>query len=283
MPVHAEHRRPLTRLAAVVAAASLAFTACAGSDDEDATADDTTTDTAADTTDNVDDTAADTAAPTTDTATDTDAASTTTTADTAPSTTDADTAADDPATGDDGEDAGAVTVPAGDDGTIVVGSIDELPQECVDALADFLQAIEPAVSEIDWDAATVADFEAVSEEIADEGDAFDATGACGEFDLGDDEAIQSLIDFAEEEAPGVIGWLEFIQEVSTPSDTGAAAELTTCDDAIAYMEDLLGDGVSIDDLPAADFAQASTALDVIFSECTEEQAAEILDLIQPGA
>ena len=43
--------------------------------------------------------------------------------------------------------------------------LDDIPQECRDLIGDFLREIEPLVSDIDWENATMADLERLGDVI----------------------------------------------------------------------------------------------------------------------
>ena len=105
-----------------------------------------------------------------------------------------------------------------DDDVVIVDDVSELPPECVDLLADFLKLIEPAVSDIDWDTATLGDFQAISDELEgqfEEMDARELELGCDNYDLSSDQAsMEAAIAIAEEEAPGAVGWLEFVASLS---------------------------------------------------------------------
>lgn len=247
--------RSSSRIVAVLAASSLVIAACSGGDGE---ADNFTT-------------APQTTAPSSP-------ATSTTTVTTAPATS--------PSTSASTTDPVVVqtTVPSTDVDTsgetdedvVIVDDLDDVPEECRAALADFLREIEPVVSEVDWDTATLADFETISTEIEDEGEAFDqANEACDEtFDFSSDEAsFAAMIEFAEQEAPGTIGWLEYLSALTSDDSTEGAPE--TCDEAIAYLDTLIAEGIgSMNELTADQFGLVTASFNVISTQCTPEQLDE---------
>lgn len=248
--------RSITRLA-IAAIAALTVTACAGGDDEAESAEATTT-------------VADTAEPTTT------VTETTTVATTQPTTT---TPATEPTTVPP-----TTTMPVDDTGAEtdtdvqIIDDFGDVPAECRNALADFLRTVEPVVSDIDWDTATMADFEQISTELEDEGTAFDAaTEDCDDFDFAsDEESLQAMIDFAEEEAPGTVGWLEFVGAIAFPGEDNAAAAMT-CEDAIAYFDELIADGATtMSSLPVSELADITAVLNVITTDCDFEVMDEFL-------
>lgn len=257
--VSRSHRssRSFRRAGAVAAVAALSLAACGGGDDDDEAAATTAASTSPDTT---------TATTATTTAT-TAPSPTTTSPVTSPATTMATS----------GE-----TMTDDDDDRVIISGLDELPQECVDAVAEFLRRIEPIVSDIDWDAATLTDFDSISDELEAESDILDEPGtACDDFDFAsDEESLQALIEFAEDEAPGVVGWLEFIGQFSAdPTADTSADGPQTCDEAIAYIEALADDGTPMSSIPLSELGPITQAFNVISTDCDATTAAEFFDRV----
>lgn len=197
------------------------------------------------------------------------------------------TPADDAGSDDGGDDDGASVSGPADDGddsdgdTISVSSLDDIPQVCRDLMSDFLKDVEPIVSPIDWDNATLADFETISAEFEARADQFDAdsdaTGECDNIDMEDDESFDLLIEFAQDEAPGTVGFLSFISEfvdaAATALDGGAAgSSIETCDEAIAFMDGLMANYDSMEEVPVTELTAMADVATVIFT-CTPEQMA----------
>jgi hypothetical protein len=166
-----------------------------------------------------------------------------------------------------------------DDDVVIVDDVSELPPECVDLLADFLKVIEPAVSDIDWDTATLGDFQAISDDLEgqfEEMDARELELGCDNYDLSSDQAsMEAAIAIAEEQAPGTVGWLEFIASLSADMSTEADPSLD-CEGAIAYIDGLIAEGSTMTDVPFSEVSRITQALGVITSDCTPEQADEFL-------
>lgn len=165
-----------------------------------------------------------------------------------------------------------------DDSTTTVSRIDDIPEVCRDLMAEFLRDIEPIVSPIDWDTATLTEFETISTEFEARADQFDAdsdaTGECDDIDLDDDEGFDVLVEFAEQEAPGTAGFLTFIGEfaaaaVDATTGTGDAA-FTTCDGAIAFIDGIMSEYDSMEDVPVSEITALAGIATVIFT-CTPEQ------------
>ena len=171
--------------------------------------------------------------------------------------------------------------------TIEIDDFGDLPEECRNLFADFLRQIEPTVSEIDWDNATMADFESLSTEMQTQSDSFDeeiAAANCDDYDIGESaESIQAMIDFAEDEAPGTVGYLEFLasflEDLSgdgSGADMGAADVPTDCEGAIAYVDALIAEHDTMMDMPVNSMMAVSTAVTNISSNCPADQAQEFL-------
>ena len=121
-----------------------------------------------------------------------------------------------------GGDGGADTTLAETTTTVVDGSagtVDfaDMPQECIDALVGYLRAIEPAVEGVDFESATGEDLEAMGTEL--EALSEDYTTAIEDLDCpdpsgSDDDAFAAIIELAEQEAPGTVGYLQWVQSLA---------------------------------------------------------------------
>lgn len=175
-------------------------------------------------------------------------------------------------TGDEGGSSGA-------DELVVITSVDELPQPCIDVLRESLEAVDPVVKDIDWETATVAQLEAISEDIAAATEALDAdvdTTECERYTLGeDDTGFGITIALAQRDVPGTVGWLMFLREINTPLSESALADLPTdCDGAIAYMDSVVEEGVTMREMQISDVTEIGQVLTTISTVCSPEQNAE---------
>lgn len=195
------------------------------------------------------------------------------------------TPSDDAGSDDGGDDNGASVSGLADDDsdgdTISASSLDDIPQVCRDLMSDFLKDIEPIVSPIDWDNATLADFETISAEFEARADQFDAdsdaAGECDNIDMEDDDSFNILIDFAQDEAPGTVGFLTFISSfvdaaASAMGDTATGGAVETCEEAIAFMDGLMENYDSMEEVPVSELTAMADIVTVIFT-CTPEQMA----------
>lgn len=174
-----------------------------------------------------------------------------------------------------------------DGGNVVISDFNDLPKECRDLMTSFLKDIEPTVSQVDWDNATMADLEALAVDLEDPstqiGDDMTAAG-CDDFDFGanDEASFDLAIDLAEREAPGVVGWLEFIRDVSSSFDTDTGVPTNAdipedCDGAIAYVKDLMSQSASMTELPVDELMNVSSAMLAIQSQCSIQETATFFE------
>lgn len=173
-----------------------------------------------------------------------------------------------------------------DDGdTVFVDDISELPDECVDLVTDMLQEIEPLVSEIDWETASLDDLEALMAEVEDEFEALDEIeedSGCARYEFADDaESFDAMLELAEEEAPGAVGWLTFIRDMfaTMPGSGEDAAEggPADCDEAIAYLEDVIAEGGTMSSLPLSEVTAVSQAFTVVTTDCDAATMGEFIE------
>lgn len=174
-----------------------------------------------------------------------------------------------------------------------IESIDDIPEQCRDLLADFLREIEPVVSPIDWQTATMSEFEQVGadfETFADEFDAASEEAGCNDLDFVGDSEIDLIVEIAEDVAPGAVGFLEFITiaqrqvtaEVSEgDGDTAGADAIDDCDEAVDFVQGLVDDYDSVAEVPASDLLRFQT-LATVLTTCSPEQleffdSAEVTD------
>jgi hypothetical protein len=171
----------------------------------------------------------------------------------------------------------------GDDGTDAgpIRSISDVPEVCRKEMAGFLRAIEPIVSSTDWESATMDDFQGIADEFAAKSEEFAAASAasCDNLDFVGENESELLIEFAQDEAPGVVGFLEFLSAlgaVGTDGDSGDSGDaglggtLKNCDEALTFIQHLADTYNSMADVPASElfkFSQFST----VIGTCTPAQ------------
>lgn len=155
-----------------------------------------------------------------------------------------------------------------------VGSVDDMPAECVDALREYLQAIEPVVEGIDFQSLTQTDFEAVSEDLATATEGFEErTESCPDLDVSTTESFSIIREFAEEEAPGTVAYFAFLEDFVGALESGGNAS-GDCETDIAAFQEFVDRGGSMADLTAAEVAEASTLMSSIGANCSDERFLE---------
>lgn len=155
-----------------------------------------------------------------------------------------------------------------------VGSVDDMPAECIDALREYLQAIEPVVEGIDFQSLTQNDFEAVSEDLEAATEGFEErTESCPDLDVSTAESFSIIREFAEEEAPGTVAYFTFIEDFVGALESGGNAS-GDCETDIAAFQEFVDRGGSMADLTAAEVAEASTLMSSIGANCSDERFQE---------
>jgi len=157
-------------------------------------------------------------------------------------------------------------------------SFDDMPAECVEALVGYLRAIEPVVENADFESATAADLEAlgtdieaVSEEFSTQIEELD----CPDLEEADDEqALAAVIALAEREAPGTVGYLEWIQSFASVAESFEASG--DCETDIAALQGIIDENPSMADLPMGQVVEVGGLVASISTVCSPERAEEFL-------
>ncbi len=165
---------------------------------------------------------------------------------------------------------------ASDDGVVIV-NLGDLPAECRQIMGDFLREIEPIVNAIDWQNATLGsldEFETTFDEPSNRLDVDMEASGCDQYNFGPEteDGMAFTIELARVEAPGVIGWLEFIRDLGDVGDPvdGVPAD---CDGAIAFVAELIENSSGMSEVPLAQFIGVTSVITTIQTECPPEQAA----------
>lgn len=179
-----------------------------------------------------------------------------------------------------GGDGGADTTLAETTTTVVedsAGTVDfaDMPQECIDALVGYLQAIEPAVEDVDFETTTGDDLEAMGTEL--EGLSEEYTTAIEDLDCpdpsgSDEEAFAAIIELAEQEAPGTVGYLEWIQGLAT--GFGDAEVSGDCETDISALRAIIEENSSMSDLTMTEVVQVGSLVASVSTACSPETAEE---------
>jgi hypothetical protein len=165
---------------------------------------------------------------------------------------------------------------AGSDDTITVSDLGDMPPKCIELLSKFLKKIEPTVSKIDWDKATLADFETFGDTFQAEADSFDtdtSAAGCDKYNLegSDQKQFEQMAALAQSEAPGTVKFLKFLNSLSDSATSGGSLP-ADCDGTIAEIEPFLSGGGTMKDLTIADVTRVSQLLTAVRSNCTSEES-----------
>ena len=157
------------------------------------------------------------------------------------------------------------------------GTVDfaDMPQECIDAVVGYLQAIEPAVEDVDFDTTTGEELEAMGTEL----DALseDYTTAIEDLDCpdpsgSDEDAFAAIIELAEQEAPGTVGYLQWVQGLAT--GLGDAEVSGDCETDISALRAIIEENSSMSDLTMTEVVQVGSLVASVSTACTPERAEE---------
>jgi hypothetical protein len=151
-----------------------------------------------------------------------------------------------------------------------------MPEACIDALVGYLQAIEPAVEGVDFENLSVDELDAVSSEVDDlsgemtaEMEDLDCPDPLG----SDDEALSAVIDLAEQEAPGTVGYLEWLAAFA--AGFGEGSEVSgDCESDIAALEGIIAEAGAMSDLTMTQVVEVGSLVASISTACSPERAEE---------
>jgi hypothetical protein len=180
-------------------------------------------------------------------------------------------------TTNDGSGGSTGSVAEATDDTVTVDDFGDMPAECVDLLASFLRKIEPTVSSIDWDEATLADFEAFGEEFEADSTSFDAqisAAGCNRYSLSgsDDRQFEQIAELAAAEAPGTVGFLQFLNSLASSATATSEPIPSDCAGTIAAVEEFLARGGSMQDLTMAELTRLGQLMTGVSDNCTAEES-----------
>jgi hypothetical protein len=153
----------------------------------------------------------------------------------------------------------------------------DMPQECIDAFVQFLQAIEPVVQDFDFQTATLDDMEAIGTEleaVSDEQMAEMESLNCPDVSATDEESFAAMIDIAEREAPGTVPYFRWIEEIS--ASFGGEGGTGDCETDIEALEAVIADNDTMGDLTFGEVQQVGALMTSITTACSPERAAEFL-------
>lgn len=160
--------------------------------------------------------------------------------------------------------------------TITVDNFGDMPPKCIELLGGFLKKIEPTVSKIDWDKATLADFDEFGKQFQTETDAFDsqtAAAGCDKYNLSgsDEKQFQQMAELASAEAPGTLGFIKFLGALSASATATDGSIPADCAGTIALIEPYLANG-TMKDLTMAQVTALGQLMNGVSTNCTSEEA-----------
>jgi hypothetical protein len=172
---------------------------------------------------------------------------------------------------------GTATSIKGSDDTITVDNFGDMPKECIDLLSTFLKKIEPTVSAIDWDTTTYGDFTAFGAKFQPESDSFDAqteAAGCNKYNLSgsDDTQFKQMSELAATEAPGTVGFLKFLNDLTVSAKATGGSIPTDCAGTIAAIEPILAKGGTMKDLTMVEFTTFGQLMSGVNKNCTSDES-----------
>jgi hypothetical protein len=157
------------------------------------------------------------------------------------------------------------------------GTVDfaDMPEECIDALVGYLQAIEPAVEGIDFEATTGADLETLGTELAELSEDYTTTIEdldCPDPAGSDEEAFAAIIELAEQNAPGTVGYLQWVQ--SSMAGFEGAEVSGDCEADISALRAIIDENSSMSDLSMTEVVQVGSLVASVSTNCSADRAEE---------
>ena len=170
---------------------------------------------------------------------------------------------------------------SGDDGSGV--GLGDVPQECVDLFTEYLQEIEPVVSEVDWETADMSAMEEVGAALEVSSEEYETAiteAGCDDIDVNatDEESFQFLMELAENNAPGTVAYLAMIQQMAEGFGEGSDIQVSgDCETDIATLQALVDEGGTMSDRPIADLGAVTGLLTSVAANCSPERSAEFFE------
>jgi hypothetical protein len=173
--------------------------------------------------------------------------------------------------------ASSETSVAGSDDTITVSDLGDMPPKCIELLGKFLKQIEPTVSKIDWDKATLADFEAFGDSFKTESDSFDqetSKAGCDKYNLegSDEKQFGQMAALAQSEAPGTVDFLKFLNSLSAAATATGGSVPADCDGTIAEIEPFVSAGGTIKDMTMVEYTRLGQLISAVQVNCSTEES-----------
>lgn len=166
---------------------------------------------------------------------------------------------------------------AGSSDTILVDNLGDMPPKCIELLGKFLKQIEPTVSKIDWKKATLAEFEAFGNSFKAESDSFDketTAAGCDKYNLqgSDKKQFEQMAALAKSEAPGTLGFLQFLNSLSATASATGGSVPADCNGTIAEIEPFVSGGGTMKDLTMVEVTRLGQLMTAVRANCTAEES-----------
>jgi len=167
---------------------------------------------------------------------------------------------------------------AGSDDTITVNELSDMPPKCVELFSKFLKQIEPTVSKIDWDKATLAEYEKLGDSFKAASDSFGketSAAGCDKYNLegSNEKQFEQVVALAKSEAPGTLGFISFLKSLaSAATASGGGSIPSDCDGTIAEIETFIKAGGTMKDLTMTEVTRLGQLMTAIGTNCTSDQA-----------
>jgi hypothetical protein len=152
-----------------------------------------------------------------------------------------------------------------------------MPPKCIELLGKFLKQIEPTVSKIDWHKATLGEFETIGDSFKAESDSFDTetrAAGCDKYNLqgSDERQFEQMAALAKSEAPGTLGFIEFLNSLSAAASATGGSVPADCNGTIAAIEPFVAAGGTMKDLTLAEVTRLSQLLTAVRTNCTSAES-----------
>jgi hypothetical protein len=158
-----------------------------------------------------------------------------------------------------------------------VSDLSDMPDECVDALVEYLQAIEPSLEGVDFQNANSDEVDAIFADLQSVTDEYEAqvdSLSCPSLDpASNEEAFAQMIEIAEREAPGTVGYLRMIEGFAT--SVGGDTEVSgDCETNIDAFQEYVDAGGTMSDLTMDEFTKVAALMGAISTQCSIERVNE---------
>ncbi len=155
-----------------------------------------------------------------------------------------------------------------------VGSLSDMPQECLDAFDAFLREIEPLVADFDFVNSTTAELETMQVELDAASASFnEETASCPELDMDTEESFAAMIDYARDVAPGTVPYLEYAMSFLSETPSAGTGD---CETDVDSLMEIVNSGTPMSELTLGEVQTVSGLLASISASCSTERYTEVV-------